>query len=95
MALYNKDIMIRYLLGDLPEEDLERLAEEYFGKDEAWQALGAVESDDHEALGRITLHRIDLAAAGGFVLNGHHRRLIQNDATLTHVDQCVGRAKID
>jgi len=41
----NKDTLVRYLLGDLPEEDLERLAEEYFVRDEAWEALGAIESD--------------------------------------------------
>jgi len=41
----NKDILVRYLLGDLPEEDLERLAQEYFIHDETWEALDAIESD--------------------------------------------------
>jgi len=41
----SKDILIRYLLGDLPEQEMERLADEYFVHDEAWQSLRAVESD--------------------------------------------------
>ncbi len=41
----NKDTLVRYLLGDLPEQEMERLAEEYFVRDEAWEALNTVESD--------------------------------------------------
>jgi heme exporter protein D len=52
----NRDILIRYLLGDLPEEELERLAEEYFVHDDAWQALSAVENDliDDYVRGRLS-----------------------------------------
>jgi hypothetical protein len=52
----NRDTLIRYLLGDLPEEELERLAEEYFVHDDAWQALSAVENDliDDYVRGRLS-----------------------------------------
>ena len=38
---------------DFPEEDLERLAEEYFIHDETWEALDAIESD---LIGRVNCH---------------------------------------
>src|SRR5437764_949238 len=55
VELANKDILVRYLLGDLPEQEMERLAEEYFADDEAWEALNAVESDLIDAYVRAEL----------------------------------------
>jgi hypothetical protein len=51
-----RDVLIRYLLGDLPEEELERLAEDYFVHDDDWQALSAVENDliDDYVRGRLS-----------------------------------------
>ncbi|HEV3040259.1 MAG TPA: hypothetical protein VHA33_21020 [Candidatus Angelobacter sp.] len=53
----NKDILIRYLLGDLPEQEMERLAEEHFVHDEAWEALNTAESDLIDAYVRGELSR--------------------------------------
>lgn len=41
----NKEIFVRYLLGDLPEDERERLEKEYFADHETLQFLHCVEDD--------------------------------------------------
>ena len=55
MADKNEDLWVRYLLGDLPDEDQERLSEQYFEDDGAWETLNAIESDliDHYVRGDL------------------------------------------
>jgi hypothetical protein len=45
LAKENNDLLVRYLLGDLSEAERERVEEEYFVNQEAWDALGAAEND--------------------------------------------------
>ena len=35
----------KYLLGDLPEPERERLEKEYFTNDDAWELLAAIENE--------------------------------------------------
>ena len=45
MGIEDKTLLMRYLLGDLPEPDRERLEEQYFVSDDSWEALRAAEHD--------------------------------------------------
>ena len=41
----NKETLVRYILGELPEEERENLEARYFVSDEAWAELQAAETD--------------------------------------------------
>lgn len=49
MPLDHKIRFVVYLLGDLPEEDRERLEQEYFADEDVWQAVCAAEDELIEA----------------------------------------------
>jgi hypothetical protein len=56
LGFENKDLLVRYLLGDLPESDRKRLETECLADDEDWEALSAAENDliDSYARGELS-----------------------------------------
>lgn len=56
MGFRDNDLLVRYLLGDLPESDRERLETESLADDQAWEALTAAENDliDSYARGELS-----------------------------------------
>jgi hypothetical protein len=56
LTLENHAVLAKYLLGDLPEPERERLEKEYFVNDEAWELLTSVENDliDSYLRGRLS-----------------------------------------
>lgn len=56
MGLKDKDLLVRYLLGDLPEPDREQLEAESLADDQAWEALTEAENDliDSYARGELS-----------------------------------------
>jgi polyhydroxyalkanoate synthesis regulator phasin len=45
LTFANKELLARYLLGELSAEDRQRLEKEYLADDEVWETLTAVEDD--------------------------------------------------
>ena len=45
LTFANKELLARYLLGELSAEDRQRLEKEYLADDEVWETLTAVEND--------------------------------------------------
>jgi hypothetical protein len=56
LGFEEKDVLVRYLLGDLPQADRERLEKEFLARDQAWEALSEVENDliDSYARGNLS-----------------------------------------
>jgi len=58
LILENHQVLVKYLLGDLPDPERERFERDYFANDEAWESLTSAENDliDSYIRGRLSQH---------------------------------------
>jgi hypothetical protein len=71
---YNEESLVRYLLGQLSEDELTRIEEKYFDDQESFAQLGVVESELIDAYVRHQLSEKDQQAFENFFLQLPERR---------------------